>query len=53
MASKPLPTLCEAFFEVVREESRRKVMLGSNSDSSQVEGSVLAVYGSHTFSDGR
>ncbi|KAK0588461.1 hypothetical protein LWI29_001328 [Acer saccharum] len=53
MAIKPLPTLREAFFEVVREESRRKVMLGVDSDSSQAEGSALTVHGNHTSLDGR
>jgi len=33
MAIKPLPTLREAVSEVVREESRRKVMLGNDSNN--------------------
>lgn len=41
LGTKPMPSLCEVFSEVRREESRRRVMLGT-SINPNIEGSVLA-----------
>ncbi|KAL5840222.1 hypothetical protein ACOSQ4_012830 [Xanthoceras sorbifolium] len=46
LGTKPLPTLRESFSEVQREESRKKVMLGTRSTNLTAgEGSALAVRG--------
>ncbi|XP_073225657.1 uncharacterized protein [Cicer arietinum] len=52
LGTKPLPNIREVFSEVRREESRRKVMLGSTYQSSINEGSALAVKGSYKKSRG-
>ena len=44
MGIKPLPTIREAFSEIRREESRKKVMMGSSSAQAP-EGSALAAQG--------
>ena len=41
MGIKPLPTIWEAFAEVQREESRKKLMMTDNHTTSAVEGSTL------------
>ena len=41
----PLPNLKEAFSEVRREESRKKVMMGSHYLAFTLEGSALATWG--------
>ena len=41
MGTKPLPNLREAFSEVRREESRKKVMMGSHNSRPSMEGSVF------------
>ena len=41
MGTKPLPNLREAFSEVRREESRKKVMMGTHNSGSSLEGSAL------------
>nr|XP_004513812.1 uncharacterized protein LOC101489272 [Cicer arietinum] len=52
LGTKPLPNIREVFSEMKREESRRKVMLGSTYQSSINEGSALAVKGSYKKSRG-
>ena len=42
MSTKPLPSVWEVFSEVRREQSRRKVMLGSPNTFLSAEGSALA-----------
>ncbi|KAL6323499.1 hypothetical protein AAG906_039074 [Vitis piasezkii] len=42
MGTKPLPSIREAFSEVCREESRKKVMMGSQNSALSIEGSALA-----------
>ena len=42
MGTKPLPSIREAFSEVYREESRKKVMMGSQNSALSIEGSALA-----------
>jgi hypothetical protein len=42
MGTKPLPNLREAFSEVRREESRKKVMMGPHNSAQIMEGSALA-----------
>ncbi|KAG5219081.1 Retrovirus-related polyprotein from transposon [Salix suchowensis] len=41
MGTKPLPSLRETFSEVRREESRKKVMMGSHNSGPSMEGSAL------------
>ncbi|XP_073284992.1 uncharacterized protein [Primulina huaijiensis] len=54
LAIKPLPTIREVFSEVRREESRRKVMLGSTTSSLTTEISAMVSYGSeNNSSDGQ
>ena len=48
MGTKPLLNLREAFSEVRREESRKKVMMGSQNSASILEGSALATRGPPT-----
>ena len=43
LGTKPLPSLREAFSEVRREESRKRVMMGQPGVSGNVEGSALAI----------
>ena len=43
MGTKPLPSLRVAFSEVRREESRKKVMMGSNNTLPTIDGSALAI----------
>ncbi|XP_073023240.1 uncharacterized protein [Primulina eburnea] len=50
MGGKPLMNLREAFAEVRREESRKRVMMGTQNNSVNVEGSALASYGAHPAS---
>lgn len=45
MGTKPLPNLREAFYEVRREESRKKVMMGPQTSALTMEGSALATRG--------
>ncbi|XP_073222390.1 uncharacterized protein [Cicer arietinum] len=45
LGTKPFPSIREAFAEVTREESRTKIMLGSQSATSTIEGSTLDVRG--------
>ncbi|XP_024031772.1 uncharacterized protein LOC112094608 [Morus notabilis] len=45
LATKPFPSLREAFSEVRREESQRKVMLGQSGALSTPEGSALVAHG--------
>ena len=45
MGTKPLPNLREAFSEVRREESRKKVMMGSQNSAPILEGSAFATRG--------
>ena len=47
MGTKPLPTLREAFAEVRREESRKKLMLTSHHTTPTVEGSALYTHNSN------
>jgi len=46
LATKPIPNLREAFSEVRREESRRKVMLGQSVTMTTSEGSAMMSHGS-------
>ena len=46
MGTKPLPSIREAFSEVRREESRKKVMMGSQNSALSIEGSALVARGS-------
>ena len=41
MGTKPLPSIREAFSEVRREESWKKVMMGSQNSAPTIEGSAL------------
>ena len=54
LGNKPLPKIREVFSEVRREESRKKVMMGSQvkpeSDVLTNESSALAARGTHTYS---
>jgi hypothetical protein len=45
MGTKPLPNLREAFSEVRREESRKKVMMGPHNSAHIMEGFALAARG--------
>ena len=45
LGTKPLPNIREAFSEVRREESRKKVMMGSQTTSTVTESSALAAHG--------
>ncbi|KAI5410895.1 hypothetical protein KIW84_056148 [Lathyrus oleraceus] len=45
LGTKPLPKIREAFLEIRREESRRKVMLGKSSAVPSIEGSAMAARG--------
>ena len=42
MGIKPLPSIQEAFTEIGHEESRRKMMMGSQNSSPTLEGSAFA-----------
>ncbi|KAK3041993.1 hypothetical protein RJ639_002301 [Escallonia herrerae] len=46
LGAKPLPTIRDAFSEVRREESRKKLMMGTRPSSSILEGSALVSRGS-------
>ncbi|KAL5565961.1 hypothetical protein UlMin_029125 [Ulmus minor] len=46
MGSKPLPNIRDAFSEVRREESRKKLMMSDNLSTSTVEGSALYTHNS-------
>ena len=45
MGTKPFPSIREAFSEVRREESRKKVMMGSQNSALSIKGSALAARG--------
>lgn len=45
MSSKPLQSTREAYSEVQQEESRKKVMMGSQNSTPTLEGSALAAQG--------
>ena len=45
LGTKPLPTIREAFAEVKREESRKKLMLGKQTAAATTESSALAARG--------
>ncbi|PKA63925.1 Retrovirus-related Pol polyprotein from transposon TNT 1-94 [Apostasia shenzhenica] len=47
MGIKPLPSIREAFAEVRREESRKKLMMTDNHTTPSVEGSALYTHNSH------
>ncbi|KAK3012421.1 hypothetical protein RJ639_010652 [Escallonia herrerae] len=47
LGTKPLPTLCEAFSEVRREESRKKIMMGRPGILISGESFALAAYGTN------
>lgn len=47
LGAKPLPSLREAFFEVRREESRKRVMMGHSTSPASADGSALAVAKDH------
>ncbi|KAF5450286.1 hypothetical protein F2P56_030651 [Juglans regia] len=55
LGSKPLPNIREAFSEVRREESRKKIMMGSQDSVTNPESSALVVRGnpSNNYSDHR
>ena len=45
LATKPLPSLSKAFFEVQREKRRKKVMLGTPNPPPQSDVSALSIHG--------
>ena len=45
MGTKPFPSIREAFSEVRCEESRKKVMMGSQNSALSIKGSALAARG--------
>ena len=45
LSTRPLPTIREAFSEVRREESRKRVMMGPSNTNQSADGSALAVRG--------
>ena len=45
LGTKPLPTICEAFTEVKREETWKKLMLGKQTAIATTESSTLATRG--------
>ena len=45
LGTKPLPNIREAFSKVCKEESRKKVMMGSQTTSTVTESSALAAHG--------
>ncbi|KAK3015974.1 hypothetical protein RJ639_007262 [Escallonia herrerae] len=47
LGTKPLPSLREAFSEVRREESRKKIMMGRPGIQNSGESSALAAYGTN------
>ena len=47
LGSKPLPSIREAFSEVRREESRKKLMMGTQASSNAPEGSALVSRGTN------
>ena len=51
LSTKPLPTIREAFSEVCREESRKKVMLGTSSTNQTADGSALMSRGTQQVSN--
>ncbi|KAL5850211.1 hypothetical protein ACOSQ4_008224 [Xanthoceras sorbifolium] len=55
LATKPFPSIREVFSEVRREESRKRIMLGSpNTENSVAEGSALFVKGNqNSFNDNK
>ncbi|XP_019073374.2 uncharacterized protein LOC109121951 [Vitis vinifera] len=52
LGTKPLPTIQEAFSEVRREESRKKLMMGTMPFSNVQEGSTLISQGSTNIQEG-
>ncbi|RVW29708.1 Retrovirus-related Pol polyprotein from transposon TNT 1-94 [Vitis vinifera] len=52
LGTKPLPTIREAFSEVRREESRKKLMMGTRPFSNVQEGSTLISQGSTNIQEG-
>ena len=52
LGTKPLPTIQEAFSEVRREESRKKLMMGTRPFSNVQEGSALISQGSTNIQEG-
>ncbi|XP_059599280.1 retrovirus-related Pol polyprotein from transposon RE2 isoform X2 [Vitis vinifera] len=52
LGTKPLPTIREAFSEVRREESRKKLMMGTRPFSNVQEGSALISQGSTNIQEG-
>ncbi|RVW69147.1 hypothetical protein CK203_064460 [Vitis vinifera] len=52
LGTKPLPTIQEAFSEVRREESRKKLMMGTTPFSNVQEGSTLISQGSTNIQEG-
>ena len=54
LSKQPLPSLREAFAEVRKEESRKKVMMGVQNTPSNAEGIALAAKsGQSQFSSGK
>ena len=51
-STKPLPTIREAFAEVKREESRKKLMLGKQTAAATTESSALAARGQSSNNGG-
>ncbi|KAL6332917.1 hypothetical protein AAG906_019922 [Vitis piasezkii] len=49
LGTKPLPIICEAFAEVKREETRKKLMLGKQIAIATIESSTLATRGHYGF----
>lgn len=47
LGAKPLPSLREVFFEVRREESRKRVMMGHSNTPASTDGSALAAAKDH------
>ncbi|RVW34622.1 Retrovirus-related Pol polyprotein from transposon RE1 [Vitis vinifera] len=52
LGTKPLPTIREAFSKVRREESRKKLMMGTRPFSNVQEGSALISQGSTNIQEG-
>ncbi|RVW40843.1 Retrovirus-related Pol polyprotein from transposon RE1 [Vitis vinifera] len=48
LSIKPLPSVREVFFEIRREESRQKVMLGTQNSSKNLENSALVARGTQS-----
>lgn len=49
LGTKPLPKIREAFSEIRREESRRKMMLGKFSATPSIEGSAMEARGDQHY----